>query len=229
MNADGSKRRMLFDDPERSAVAPAWSPRGDRIAFAVGQFFPMVPGREQVTSQVALIGADGRNFEILKTAGDRVGFPSWSPDGKRLVYRFASEQKRGLRIIELGTNRIVELTHGPSNDNFPAWSPKGDRIAFVSDRDGNFEIYSIRPDGTDLRRLTRSPGADAHLAWSPDGQWIAFASTRMGFLDELLMHPDNVQGSAEIFVMRADGSNVRKLTENQWEDSTPTWKPKLKR
>jgi TolB protein len=134
-----------------------------------------------------------------------------------------------LRIIELATNRITNLTQGPGNDNFPAWSPKGDRIAFVSDRDGDYEIYSIRPDGTDLRRLTRTPGLDAHLAWSPDGQWIAFASGRMGFLDELLLHPDNVQGNAEIFVMRADGSNIRKLTENQWEDSTPTWKPQVKR
>jgi hypothetical protein len=51
MNADGSNRRVLFNDPERSAVAPASSPRGDRIAFALGQFFPMVPGREQVKSQ----------------------------------------------------------------------------------------------------------------------------------------------------------------------------------
>ena len=228
MNADGSNRRMLFDDPERSALAPVWSPRGERIAFAVGQFFPMVPGREQVRSQLALMGIDGGGLKVLTAAGDSVGFPSWSPDGRRLVYRSSDGQKRGLRVIELATNRITNLTAGPGNDNFPAWSPKGDRIAFVSDRDGDYEVYSIRPDGTDLRRLTRSPGPDAHLAWSPDGQWIAFASTRMGFHDELLLHPDNVQGSAEIFVMRADGSNVRRLTENQWEDSTPAWKPQPK-
>jgi Tol biopolymer transport system component len=225
MNADGSNRHTLFDDPVRSAVAPVWSPRGDRIAFALGQFFPMVRGREQVTSQLALIGIDGRGFEVLSAAGDRVAFPSWSPDGKRLVYRSADGQRRGLRTIELATNRITNLTRGAGNDNFPAWSPKGDRIAFVSDRDGDYEVYSIRPDGTDLRRLTRSPGLDGHLAWSPDGQWIAFASARMGFLDELLLHPDNAQGSAEIFVMRADGSNLRRLTENQWEDATPAWKP----
>jgi hypothetical protein len=47
---------FLFDDPERSALALVWSPRGDRIAFAVGQFFPMVPGKEHIRSQLALIG-----------------------------------------------------------------------------------------------------------------------------------------------------------------------------
>jgi Tol biopolymer transport system component len=225
-NADGSNRRLLFDDPQRSAVAPVWSPRGERIAFALGQFFPMVPGRERVTSQLALIGTDGREMRVLTAAGDRAGFPSWSPDGKRLVYRSVDAQRRGLRIIDLATNRITELTNGPGNDNFPAWSPKGNRIAFVSDRDGDYKIYSVRPDGSDLRQLTRSRGLDAHLAWSPDGRWIAFASARTGLLDELLLHPDNAQSGGEIFVMRPDGSDLRRLTENQWEDSTPAWKPR---
>lgn len=102
---------------------------------------------------------------------------------------------------------------------------KANRIAFATDRDGDYEIYSIGADGTDLRRLTSSRGLDAHPAWSPDGEWIAFASARTAPLDELLLHPDNGQPNGEIFVMRPDGSDVRRLTENQWEDSTPAWKP----
>jgi Tol biopolymer transport system component len=60
-------------------------------------------------------------------------------------------------------------------------------------------------------------------------QWIAFASARTGYLDELLLHPDNGQATGEIFVMRADGSDVRRLTENPWEDATPAWSPKVGR
>jgi hypothetical protein len=91
--------------------------------------------------------------------------------------------------------------------------------------DGDYEIYSIRPDGTDLKRLTYSPGNDAHLAWSRDGKWIAFASARTGYTDEMVLHPYNGQATGEIFVMRADGSDVGRLTENQFEDATLGWRP----
>ena len=73
--------------------------------------------------------------------------------------------------------------------------------------------------------MTHTPGNDAHMAWSKDGQWIAFTSARTGFLDEAMLHPYNAQANGEIFVMRADGSDVRRLTENQFEDATPGWMP----
>ena len=225
MNADGSNRRVLFDDPQRSSLAPVWSPVGDQIAFGLGVFFQMFPSRVDLTSQLALIRPDGTDLRVLAAAGDHAGFPSWSPDGKELVYRSSLKTDRGLRIIDLATQRVTKLTSGPQSDNFPTWSPAADRIAFSSDRDGDFEIYTIRPDGTDLKRLTHSPGNDAHLAWSGDGKWIAFASARTGFVDETALHSPSIQANGEIFVMRVDGSDVRRLTENQFEDATPTWKP----
>jgi Tol biopolymer transport system component len=88
----------------------------------------------------------------------------------------------------------------------------------------DYEIYTVKPDGTGVKRLTRSRGNDAHMAWSPDGTRIAFASTQMGFKDEMT-YTDAPQPYGEIFVMRADGSGRQQLTDNQWEEGTPAWRP----
>ena len=75
-----------------------------------------------------------------------------------------------------------------------------------------------------MSRLTFARGNDAHQAWSPVGERVAFASSRLGFKDEALL-ADAPQPYGELFVMRYDGTNVRQLTDNQWEDGTPAWQP----
>ena len=225
MHRDGSNRSMLFSDSVRSALAPVWSPCGDQIAFGLGQFFQQSSG--PANADIAVIGVDGGGLRILTKGDANHGLPSWSPDGRHIVYRLASRDRNGLFIMDVRSGAVRSLTEGASHDNFPAWSPKGDRIAFTSDRDGDFEIYTIKPDGSDLRRLTSTPGNDAHNSWSPDGEWIAFASARGGFRDEAALHPLNPQAYGDIYVMRADGSDVRQLTDNQFEEGTPSWIPAL--
>lgn len=124
--------------------------------------------------------------------------------------------------MNLEDGHVTTLTE--DYDNFPKWSPRGDVILFVRRQEGSFVIFSIAPDGKRLQRLT-SPGSDdAHATWSPDGEWIAFSSGRMGFKDEAL-NTDSPQPYGEIFVMRDDGTHVEQLTDNQWEEGTPAWRP----
>ena len=107
---------------------------------------------------------------------------------------------------------------------FPKWSPRGDLIMFARRHQGNFDIFTITPDGNNLKRLSNAPGDDSHMDWSPDGEWIAFSSGRTGFKDEAL-NTDSTQPYGEVFVMRYDGTQVRQLTDNQWEDGGPAWVP----
>jgi Tol biopolymer transport system component/mannose-6-phosphate isomerase-like protein (cupin superfamily) len=220
MDADGTNRKLIFPGEEGVlALAPQWSPKDDWIAFGRGLYFPP-RGRP---ARVMLMRPDGSELhELTKTEGNS-GFPSWSPDGKRIVYRFWSGSEYGLRIINLDDGSTTQLTSG--FDNFPGWSPKGDLIEFTRFSEGDFDIYTVRPDGTGLKRLTRSPGNDAHAIWSPDGKHLLFSSARFGFKDEAPLYDDIPQPYAELFVMNADGSGQRPLTDNQWEDGTPAWAP----
>ena len=226
MNADGTKRSILFGDSIKSALAAVWSPRGDKIAFGYGRYFQSLQG--PAIGDIAIINSDGSHLEILTDGKGNYGFPSWSPDGKKIVYRGATDSIKGLFIVDVEAKKITKLTTD-SHDNFPVWSPNGELIAFTGKRDGNYDIYTIKPDGSDLKRLTTDPGNEAHSVWSPDGKWIAFSSGRTGFKDESALHPYNPQPYGEICVMHADGSDLRVLTDNQFEEATPAWMPLKKR
>jgi Tol biopolymer transport system component len=222
-NADGSGRHVIYEGPlTEDATGPAWSPRGDTILFGLGGFFQ----RAQIKSaQVMSIRTDGTGLAALTQGDVSNGMPSWSPDGKHVVYRVAKGTTRQLYILDVATNKSRKLETGSNYDTFPTWSPRGDWIAFTSNRDGDYEIYRIRPDGTGLQRLTRSPGNDAHQAFSPDGDWIAFSTARQGFKDEAvaLLLSGTFQPYGEIAVMRSDGSDVRTFTDNSTEEGAPSW------
>ena len=220
-DARGENGRTIYDSKGGQVTFPAWSPDGKAIAFGVGSYF----SGHAKPAAIAMVNADGTGFRKVTEGPGNAGFPSWSPDGKRIVYRVAGSEQ-GLRILNLEDGKVVTLT--TEYDNFPAWSPKGDLIEFTSFRDGDFEIYTIKPDGSGVRRLTHTGGNDAHGIWSPDGEWIVFSSSRLGWKDEALVSDNGPQPYGELFAMHADGSGVRQLTDNQWEDALPAFQPKSK-
>jgi Tol biopolymer transport system component len=217
----GSGRTIYSGGKDGQVTFPAWSPDGKEIAFGFGSYFT---GHAKPAA-IEMVHADGSGLRTLTEGPGNAGFPSWSPDGKRIVYRVAGSEQ-GLRILNLKDGKVVTLT--TEYDNFPAWSPTGDLIEFTSFRDGDFEIYTIKPDGSGVQRLTHTRGNDAHGIWSPDGEWIVFSSSRLGWKDEALASDYGPQPYGELFAMHADGSGVRQLTDNQWEDALPAFQPKSK-
>ena len=92
------------------------------------------------------------------------------------------------------------------------------RIAFLSDRDGDEDIWTVGPDGSEPVNLTAdSPRVDAVPNYSADGQRIAFMSNRIT--------AQNPSGDFELFVMGADGSDLKQVTANRLDDEEPTWSP----
>jgi Tol biopolymer transport system component len=231
LDDSGSQRILRTEHEPTLMLAPQWSPDGKRLVFGIGVFtafrdfsigdkkpFDPVNGG----AQVALINADGSGFQVVTSGPNNNAFPSFSPDGKHIVYRTMGSTEQGLRIMNLDDRSVVPLTS--AWDNFPLWSPKGDRIAFIRKTGDDFQIFTIGADGKGLTQLTKVHGIDAHLAWSPDGERLLFTSSRKGFKDEAL-YTGGPQPYGEIFVMNSDGTNIEQLTDDQWEEGGPAWQP----
>ncbi|MCX8475951.1 MAG: hypothetical protein MT490_09170 [Sphingomonas sp.] len=233
MRPDGSERTKVFESSGRGldeskvriglagAFQPGWSPDGQWIAFGLGAWFA-----ERNTASAALwrVRRDGTGAEQLTDGSIHSGFPSYSADGKEIVFRVWSEKEKGLRILDLDTRQIRVLTEG--YDNLPGWSPDGKRIIFTRKRaeDGNFDIYTIRPDGTGLYRCTDHGSSDGHAVWTADGR-ILWSGSQHGFRDEAALYDQTFQQYGQIYVMNADGSGKRILTDSKWEDSMPLYLP----
>ena len=102
---------------------------------------------------------------------------------------------------------LVLVAAGPAEAAFPG---KNGKIFFQSYRDGNPHIYSINPNGTGLSRLTFT-SANTDPAVSPDGTKIAFISG------------STTNTSYEVFVMNADGSGRRQVTNTSVAEQEPAW------
>ena len=212
MNPDGTGERRLTDQPGHDSF-PAWSPDGQRIAFASRR---AVDGK--VNTDIYVMNADGSAVQRLTHSSAYDWDPAWSPDGGQLAYKSFPPREgapgappQGIYVMNADGSGQRRVTHIGSAAH-PTWSPDGRKIAFA----GNYGISTINVDGTGLRRLTRSvrgPGWENDPAWSPDGRQIAFTSAGS----------NTPQG---IYVMRADGTRQRRLTTSSrgW-DSEPGWSP----
>jgi TolB protein len=141
----------------------------------------------------------------LTFSSDRDGERLAGPIDDRAIQEIYISDYDGANQRRVTVNRTLNIT--------PVWSPDGRAIAYTSYRRGFPDVFVSfiyqgkleRPaDGTD-RIHNFLP------AWSPDGTRIAFTSNR--------------DGNSEIYVINADGSGVRRLTNHPAIDSTPTWSP----
>jgi Tol biopolymer transport system component len=190
---DGSGLVNLTADSEAFDFGPNWRPDGRKLAFMSNRVTPANPGPDPDV-EIFVMNADGSRMQQLTANTLDDDYPSWSPDGRRLVFSRdfdprPMEVDYDLFTMRADGSRQRNLTRSPGiNDRDGDWSPDGRRIAFDSDRDGEFEIYRMRADGGDQTRLTftspTSPGPPGRrtAAGSPSTATLTrtLTSTRCG-------------------------------------------------
>src|SRR5262245_29400031 len=100
MGPDGSSKQRVFHAAGRGlAFAPSWSPDGQWIVFGFGAFFG---DRHKTRARIMMVRRDGTDAQELTGDTPHSGFPSFSADGRKIVYRVWGEHDYGLRMLDLG-------------------------------------------------------------------------------------------------------------------------------
>ncbi|KAK4717454.1 hypothetical protein R3W88_015792 [Solanum pinnatisectum] len=252
IKSDGSKKWTLFKG--RTAFCNSWSPAEPDVIFtSVGPVFDSVKATVQI-ARVSFNSLNLSNndcgeipvdIEVLtKEETGNNAFPSCSPDGKHIVFRSGRSGHKNLYIMdavkgELEDGGIRQLTEGPWIDTMPSWSPDGKLIAFSSNRHNPdnvtcFSIYVIHPNGTGLRRIhvAGPEGSDEvdkerlnHVCFSKDCEWLLFTGNLGGVTAEPVSLPNQYQPYGDLYLVKLDGSGLRRLTCNAYENGTPAWHP----
>ena len=226
IKSDGSNVRALTNDGH--SHTPSWSPDGRQILFIHDSTLRTKPAyRETKESEshhpieLSIMDGDGKNRHLLRLLEPVIYSAAWSPDGKILALSCLPEaavnpsqtadQPTGAGIFLLPADGKGELRLLIRNAFTPAWSPDGKKIAFSVDFPrGKWSVHVANADGSHDVHLTDPDRTGGSPAWSPDGKQIAF--------DEL--------GGKQIFVMNADGSNQRAVTNGPGSScGHPSWSP----
>ena len=211
MNPDGSEPRRITETNTHDSQ-PAWSMDGTRIAFV---------RTVHSAGEIFVANADGSDVRQLTNSGGSAS-PSW---GVNDAYVYHASRASGNWEIwrvdsEDGSNN-QKLTDGVDSKMNPIYTPapepgRRDWVLFDWEIDGVREIYRMFSDGSIITKITHNPSTvDQDPYAAPGADYIVFQRALKG----------NDANTREIYVMRWDGSEQRRLTQDAFEDAAPAWSP----
>jgi TolB protein len=189
-----------------NVISPSFSPDGKKILFANR-------AAEGPTS-LWTVDNTGENADLLYAGPNTIVAADWSPDGKTIAFAMAVNAPNEYEVFLMGADgsNAQQLTNGLAGIGGSLdWSPDSKYLLIYAGPPGDKNIFRIDVQAKTAAQLTNG-GNNAASSYSPDGQWIAFNSLR-----------NNDQ--ADIFIMRADGSSMRQVTDNPEPDWQPQWEP----
>jgi Tol biopolymer transport system component len=224
MNLDGTNVRQLTSDQNQDSWLARLSRDRGRILFH--RTPKGVRDTDYRQTSLWLMNADGSNQRMIRAKGadgwEQQGHAEWSPDGTSITLFGGSTLNPHLFVTDAEGKNSRQVTKGGSIHLDPSWSPNGKTLVFVGclsficfERD--YEIYQIPAAGGEPKRLTNNDKRDHDPQYSPDGTQIVWIQENEPGAFGL-----NV-GSWNIFIMAADGSGQRNVTNDRAITSKPEW------
>ena len=208
MDPDGGNQRQITRYNSLS-IQPALSPDGSKIAFT--SYLRTNPG-------IFVFSVDPvRDLRFYNQRASVNSSPSFTPDGKQIVYSSSAPNDRCCRIFvaNLDGSGLRPISSAGWIDTEPKVNPKtGAEMAFVSGRSGPQQVYRMDMEGAVMERLTPGEGEASNPSWHPGGQILAYAWTR-GY----------ATGNFNIFTMDVATRKYTQLTHSEGKNENPSWGP----
>jgi TolB protein len=186
-------------------IAPEISPDGKFVVFTRGD--------AKGNSQLWIMDRNGANpHKLLERGWD----PTWSPDGTQILFASDVEGANQLFVMNLDGSGIRQVTNFDALRGRSDWSPDGACMITYNGPAWKRELFVFRPDFSDLYQLSPTGGNSQGPAFSPDGKWVVFTAYFDHYGDDL---------GCEIYIIRVDGTDLRRLTDNAYCDYQPRWGP----
>ena len=138
--------------------------------------------------------------------------PSWTPDGRSILYSSFKDRNQTLYLFELSSGKETKFSPRAGRYLGGTPSPDGQYIAATLETAGNTNLYLLDRSGNVVRRLTDAPGIEVSPSWSPDGKQLVFVSDR--------------SGSPQLYIMDVGSGKTRRLTYSGSYNTSPEWSPK---
>ena len=205
MNLETGKRELVGDFPNMT-FAPRFSPDGQRVIMSLG-----TPDGSSSIYEMDLRSRQSRR--LTQTNGIDTG-PSYSPDGRQVVFESDREGSQQLYIMNSDGSGVRRISGADGRYSTPVWSPRGDYIAFTKQTSGRFLIGVMRPDGSGERVLTEGYHNEGPT-WAPNGRVVMFFRESQG-----------ANAGPRLFSVDLTGYNERQVTTPSF-GSDPAWSPLL--
>jgi Tol biopolymer transport system component len=212
-----SGRRFSLTQGRRSAAAQRffWGFAGIFLLFTLSAAIWYFVGKagQPVTAE-ATEWTTAQNLQLTSSSWAE-GYPSFSPDGKNVIYEGGENSDRNIYLQRIGGKNIQNLTaDSAGNDTMPAFSPDGKLIAFRSDRQPR-GLYIMEETGENARRLT---DFGFHPSWSPDGKKIVVSDRPSA------IHTSHTIPNSRLWTIDA-ASGERRQIETNGDAVMPSWSP----
>ena len=204
MNTDGTNVQPITSDPAHDGN-PAWSPDGRKLVFQTAR---------ETEADLYTVNADGTDEGPIG-GGVPGARPAWSPDGRQIAYECEGTYAAICTMSPDGSGSRSLTSDQSGYEYSPNWSPDGRQIAYSS-FPGFLDIWVMNADGTNDRNVTNW-SSSLSPAWSPDGSRITFTA------DVCIGNDAYCGADSEVYVIGADGSGKRFITNNASWDSGPDW------